>query len=116
MVATKTVEGEWLIQASQVVGEATNRWSELWTGSHSRDVMCYHEFVGSLSALKPLQPQELWDIVRRIGTGKAVGMDAWGPWEAIVELTAVLNQIEGDSAWPESLRGALVALLPKKDD
>eukprot|EP00972_Heterocapsa_arctica_P011427 1675091-Heterocapsa_arctica.AAC.1 len=32
IVATKTVEGDWLIQANQVVGEATNRWSELWNG------------------------------------------------------------------------------------
>eukprot|EP00972_Heterocapsa_arctica_P058601 8641988-Heterocapsa_arctica.AAC.1 len=58
-----------------------------------------------------------------MGTGKAVGMDAWGPmelkalpWQAIVELTDVLNQIERESGWPEGLRGALVALLPKKDD
>eukprot|EP00972_Heterocapsa_arctica_P060197 8878465-Heterocapsa_arctica.AAC.1 len=33
-----------------------------------------------------------------------------------VELTKVLNQIERDSAWPDGLRGALVACLPKKDD
>eukprot|EP00972_Heterocapsa_arctica_P059452 8766265-Heterocapsa_arctica.AAC.1 len=81
IVATKTVDGEWLIQANQVVGEATKRWSELWTGSHSRDVTCSYDFVGTLPALKPLQPQELWDIIRRIGIGKAVGMDAWGPAE-----------------------------------
>eukprot|EP00972_Heterocapsa_arctica_P026938 3963498-Heterocapsa_arctica.AAC.1 len=38
------------------------------------------------------------------------------PWQAIVELTDVLNQIEKESNWPMGLRGALVALLPKKDD
>eukprot|EP00972_Heterocapsa_arctica_P116357 16452390-Heterocapsa_arctica.AAC.1 len=77
--------------------------------------------VASLLALKPLKPQELWDIIRRIGIGKAVGMDAWGPaelkalpWEAVVELTDVLNQIEGESGRPEGLRGALVAPLPKQ--
>eukprot|EP00972_Heterocapsa_arctica_P004410 655462-Heterocapsa_arctica.AAC.1 len=50
-------------------------------------------------------------------------MDAWGlaelkalPWEAIVELTAILNQIDREGVWLEGLRGALVALLPKKDD
>eukprot|EP00972_Heterocapsa_arctica_P090303 13321084-Heterocapsa_arctica.AAC.1 len=48
-------------------------------------------------------------------------MDAWGPaelkalpWQAIVELTDILNQIEKDGEWPEGLRGALVALLPNK--
>eukprot|EP00972_Heterocapsa_arctica_P063991 9441293-Heterocapsa_arctica.AAC.1 len=56
-----------------------------------------------------------------MGTGKAVGMDAWGPmelkalpWQAIVELTDVLNQIERESNWPEGLRGALVVFSQKK--
>eukprot|EP00972_Heterocapsa_arctica_P044726 6599226-Heterocapsa_arctica.AAC.1 len=63
--------------------------------------MFSYDFVGTLSELEPLKTQELWDIIRRIGTGKAVGMDAWGPaelkalpWEAVKELTGILNQIE----------------------
>eukprot|EP00972_Heterocapsa_arctica_P104148 15348697-Heterocapsa_arctica.AAC.1 len=58
-----------------------------------------------------------------MGTGKAIGMDAWGlmelkalPWQAIVELTDVLKHIERESSWPEGLRGALVSLLPNKND
>eukprot|EP00972_Heterocapsa_arctica_P063801 9413190-Heterocapsa_arctica.AAC.1 len=85
--------------------------------------MLSYECVVTLHELKPLQPQELWEIIRRIGTGKAVGMDAWGPTElkalpleVIVELIAVLNQIEGESSWPEGFRGALVALLPNKEN
>mgnify|MGYP000332246113 CR=1 FL=1 len=83
--------------------------------------MLSYDFVDTLPELEPLKPQELWNIIKQIGTGKAVGMDAWGPaelkalpWQAIVELTGILNQIERDGKWPEGLRGALVALLPKK--
>eukprot|EP00972_Heterocapsa_arctica_P026905 3959783-Heterocapsa_arctica.AAC.1 len=72
------------------------------------------DFVETLPKLEPLQTHELWNIIRKIGIGKAVGMDAWGPaelkalpWEAINELTGILNQIEKDGEWPEGLRGAL---------
>eukprot|EP00972_Heterocapsa_arctica_P066736 9848072-Heterocapsa_arctica.AAC.1 len=123
IVATKNLQGEWVLQANQVVGEATRKWSELWCGAQDRDVILSFDFVETLPELDPLQPRELWNIIRRIGTGKAVGMDAWGPaelkalpWQAIVELTNILNQIEKEGEWPEGLRGALVALLPKKDD
>eukprot|EP00972_Heterocapsa_arctica_P018268 2698116-Heterocapsa_arctica.AAC.1 len=39
----KTRKWEWLIQANQVVEEATEVWSDLWTGSHSRDVMISYD-------------------------------------------------------------------------
>eukprot|EP00972_Heterocapsa_arctica_P091215 13459725-Heterocapsa_arctica.AAC.1 len=38
IVATKTAQGEWALQANLVLGEATRKWSELWCGSQASDV------------------------------------------------------------------------------
>ena len=51
------------------------------------------------------------------------GLDAWSPddlkalpREAFDDLADVLAQVEAEGKWPEGLSGAIVALLPKKDD
>eukprot|EP00972_Heterocapsa_arctica_P011140 1631425-Heterocapsa_arctica.AAC.1 len=71
IVATTNKEGTWLIQADKVVGEATRQRSELWTGAPGEDVMQAAKDVANMTTLDPLQPEELWDIIRRIPIGKA---------------------------------------------
>ena len=62
-------------------------------------------------------------MVRHIPRAKAQGLDAWSPddfkalpREAFDDLAEVLTQVEAEGRWPEGLTGAIVALLPKKDD
>ena len=71
----------------------------------------------------PLTGALLWDVVRHIFRAKAQGLDAWSPddlkalpREAFDCLAAVLTQVEAEGKWPAGLSGAIVALLPKKDD
>ena len=71
----------------------------------------------------PLQGSLLWDIATHLPLAKAQGLDAWSPADlralpraAYDDLALVLDQIEAEGKWPQGLRGAIVALLPKKAD
>ena len=62
-------------------------------------------------------------MVKHIPQAKAQGLDAWSlddlkalPREAFDDLAEVLAQVEAEGKWPAGLSGAIVALLPKKDD
>ena len=73
--------------------------------------------------MPPLTSDLLWDVVKHIPRAKAQGLDAWSPddlkalpREAFDDLADVLTQVEAEGKWPEGLSGAIVALLPKKDD
>ena len=64
-----------------------------------------------------------WDVVRHIPRAKAQGLDAWSPddfkalpREAFDDLAAVLAQVEAEGKLPAGFSGAIVALLPKKED
>ena len=54
---------------------------------------------------------------------KAGGLDFWSiqelrqlPEQAYQDLAQVLHQVEREGVWPAGLSGAVVALLPKKED
>ena len=73
--------------------------------------------------MPPLTGDILWDVVKHIPRAKTQGLDAWSlddlkalPREAFDDLAEILAQVEAESKWPEKLSGAIVALLPKKDD
>ena len=62
-------------------------------------------------------------MVKHIPRAKAQGLNALSPddlkalpREAFDDLAEVLAQVEAEGKWPEGLSGAIVALLPKKDD
>ena len=73
--------------------------------------------------MHPLTGALLWDVVRHIPRAKAQGLDAWSPddlkalpKDAFDDLAAVLAQVEAEGKWPAGLSGAIVTLLPKKED
>ena len=77
----------------------------------------------ALPHMPPLTGDLLLDVVRHIPRAKAQGLDAWSPddfkalpREAFDDLAEVLTQVEAEGRWPQGLTGAIVALLPKKDD
>ena len=76
-----------------------------------------------LPGMPPLTGALLWDVVKHILRAKDQGLDAWSPddikalpREAFDDLAAVLTQVEAEGEWPAGLSGAIVTLLPKKDD
>ena len=76
-----------------------------------------------LPGMPPFTSDFLWDVVKHITRAKAQGLDAWSPddlkalpREAFNDLAEVLAKVEAEGKWPARLSGAIVALLPKKDD
>lgn len=76
-----------------------------------------------LPGMPPLTGSLLWDVVKHIPRAKAQGLDAWSPddlkalpKEAFDDLAGILAQVEAEGNWSAEISGAIVALLPKKDD
>ena len=123
IVATTDATGEWLMQPDEVVGEATRQWEALWSppngGGEPPPGLPFNELPG----MEPLTGGLLRGIVARMSVHKAGGLDAWSvrelralPEQAFHDLARVLHQVEAEGVWPVGLTGAVVALLPKKED
>ena len=122
VLSTTDQQGNWIMQPNGVAQEAARQWGELWRppgGTGPPQALPFSE----LPDLPPLSGHLLWDIVRHIPRAKAQGLDAWSPddlkalpREAYDDLALVLGCIEEEGRWPDGLTGAIVALLPKKND
>ena len=121
ILSTTDAQGNWLLEPNGVAQEAARHWGQLWKPPPHQEPQALP--FAELPQMPPLTGDLLWDVVKHIPRAKAQGLDAWSPKdlkalpkEAFDDLADVLAQVEAEGKWPEGLSGAIVALLPKKDD
>ena len=109
-------------QMGYVAKEAARQWGQLWKPPPPHQEPQALPFA-ELPHMPPFTSDLLWEMVRHIPRAEAQGLDAWSPddlkalpKEAFDDLADVLTKVGAESKWPEGLSGAIVALLPKKDD
>ena len=122
ILSTTDAQGNWLLDPNGVAQEAAKQWGRLWKPPPRHQEPQALPFA-DLPGMPPLTGALLWDVVGHTPRAKAQGLDAWSPddlkalpREAFNDLAAVLAQVEAEGKWPAGLSGAIVALLPKKDD
>ena len=93
--------------------EALSFWSKLWCQGEPTPF-----FPGS--SLPRIVGGQIREVTRRLPTDKALGLDHWSPGEIRLlandltdELADIYNRAEREGRWPELLRNALVAMIPK---
>ena len=121
MLSTTDAQGNWLPNPNGIAQEAARQWERLWKPPPPHQEPQALPFA-DLPGMPPLTGALLWYVVKHI-RAKAQGLDAWSPddlkalpREAFDDLVAVLAKVEAEGKWPAGLSGAIVALLPKKDD
>jgi hypothetical protein len=70
--------------------------------------------------LEPIQGDQVRDVLKRLKSGKAKGMDGWTPMELEAlapqwtdQLARFYNRWEQQGAWPPTIRNAVIALIEK---
>ena len=118
---TTDAQGDWLLEPNGVAQEAARQLGQLWRLPPHQELQALP--FEELPHMPPLTGDVFWDVVRRIPRAKTQGLDGWSPddlealpREAFDDLADVFTQVEAEGKWPEGLSGAIVALLPKKDD
>ena len=121
ILSTTDAQKNWLLEPNGIALEAARQWGRLWKPPPHQEPQALP--FAELPHMPPLTSDLLWDVVRHIPRAKAQGLDAWPlddlnalPREAFYDLAGILAQVEAEGKWPEGLSGAIVALLPKKDD
>ena len=122
ILSTTDAQGDLLLNPNGVAQEAAEQRGRLWTPLPPTQEPQAPPF-DDLPRMPPLTGALLWDVVKHIPRAKTQGLDAWSPddlkglpREAYDDLAAVLAQVEAEGKWPAGLSGAIVALLPKKED
>ena len=130
--ASATVEG----RETSNISDIHEQMSEAWAGIFCRYAdgggaePDYDDFRQRYAAhipsvpctVEPVKAADLRDTLSAMPSGKAAGPDGWFVEElrllpdiALERLADLLNRVETDGIWPESLTLALVAMIPKVD-